>query len=216
MTNSRRRTTVHDLAALRVHPDGTRVQNSDANLAARRAKYAVRDARGNWIAHDAAGLGTVKQRRSVSQLDPEDSEEGAPEQELEPGQGGGGVVAEDLPGPSRKDKGKARAAADEEEEVELELDSRTVKRRRFNEDLDFLAPRGSSAAVMPAPEEQPSRAADEGASPLPVPSAVCSGFDISYKYIFICHSGLAEMSALLCELVLHCYGAAVRRYTPAP
>ena len=168
MTRTRRRTTVHDLAALRVHPDGTRVQNSDSNRSARRAKYAVRDVRGNWIAHDAGGLGTVKQRRSASQ--PDDDAEDVPERE-EADEG-----PEEAAAARRREKGKGRAQdSSEEEEIEVPLDSRTVKRRRFNEDMSFLTPRDSPVYATPAPDEHPFSEAHE-LNAMPVPSAVCTHF----------------------------------------
>lgn len=66
----RRQSTVHDLASLRLHPDGSRVQNLSraekegrpSAASTRLAKYTTRDAQGRWIAYDAGGLGTVKQR----------------------------------------------------------------------------------------------------------------------------------------------------------
>ena len=57
---------MHDLAALRLHQDGSRVQNSDSNLTSRRTKYSSRDARGNWFAKDAGGLGTIQRRRTIT------------------------------------------------------------------------------------------------------------------------------------------------------
>ncbi|KAL4081380.1 hypothetical protein V8B97DRAFT_17095 [Scleroderma yunnanense] len=62
----RRKSTTHDLATLRLHPDGSRVQQSSINTRQRTAKYTVIDARGNWIAQDAGGRCSVKKRRSVS------------------------------------------------------------------------------------------------------------------------------------------------------
>ena len=63
----RRRTTVHDVASLRVHPDGTRVQNtqakSDGSTTAprpHRGRNVVRDAKGNWIASDAGGSAFIR------------------------------------------------------------------------------------------------------------------------------------------------------------
>ncbi|EGO02131.1 hypothetical protein SERLA73DRAFT_71269 [Serpula lacrymans var. lacrymans S7.3] len=53
----RRKSTVHDLASLRLHPDGSRVQQSSSNTRIRTAKYTTQDNRGNWIARDAGGLG---------------------------------------------------------------------------------------------------------------------------------------------------------------
>ena len=87
----------------------------------------------------------------------------------------------EAPGPSWKDKGKGPAQDDSEEEVEVALDSRTVKRRRFNDDLSFLSPRDSSAHTDPAPEEQ---VLDDGHKTLPVPSGVCILTPSLYAYDF--------------------------------
>ncbi|KAL7282751.1 hypothetical protein ACG7TL_004226 [Trametes sanguinea] len=156
--NPRRRSTVHDLAALRLHRDGTRVLNSDSNRSSRRAKYAVRDARGNWIAHDAGGLGNVKQRRSASRPG-HDDEPYADERES----------ADEVPRTPSKDKGKGRA---HEDEVDEELNPRARKRRRFDEDLNYLAS-GSSPAIMPPADSDIHGLKDDEETPgaLPVPSS---------------------------------------------
>ena len=78
----RRRSTVHDLTSLRLHPDGSRVQISQGgsssgassqvakkttinrNKSLRLSKSTVQDAHGNWIARDAGGNGTVESRRN--------------------------------------------------------------------------------------------------------------------------------------------------------
>ena len=85
MSAIRRRSTVHDLASLRIHPDGSRVQNiasanitvdteeglnhhqrTTVNLTSRTRTTAVRDTRGNWIARDAGGCATVKQKPTIN------------------------------------------------------------------------------------------------------------------------------------------------------
>ncbi len=58
----RRQTTLFDLSSLRVHPDGTRVDQTDYNLRVKRHARAARDAHGNWMAHDAGGSVAVKRR----------------------------------------------------------------------------------------------------------------------------------------------------------
>ncbi|KLO14513.1 hypothetical protein SCHPADRAFT_850845 [Schizopora paradoxa] len=123
-SRTRRRTTVHDLASLRLHPDGSRVQNSQSlshdgtpgvssqtNL--RASKYIAQDARGNWIARDAGGADFVKRKYG------------------------------------KQDKGKGRATnldigeddgvVSDGDEVK---DSRAIKRRKFLHDYSFL---GSSS-----------------------------------------------------------------------
>ncbi|CDO77197.1 hypothetical protein BN946_scf184747.g10 [Trametes cinnabarina] len=158
--NTRRRSTVHDLAALRLHRDGTRVLNSDTNLSSRRAKYAVRDARGNWIAHDAGGLGNVKQRRSASQMNREDEADAdADERES----------ADDVPPTPSRDKGKGRAREDEGSGVDEVLNPRAKKRRRFDEDLNYLGT--VPAPVLATPADSENTGLPDGHATLPVPSS---------------------------------------------
>lgn len=139
---SRRRSTVHDLAALRLHPDGTRVQNSESNLRLRRAKYTARDGRGNWFARDAGGVGTVKTRRNPVRMS-----EGVQEAEVFDLTG-----ADRGEGPSTPQGTRERA--DEEQEKEFK-DGRAKKRRRFAEDLSFLesSPVPSTSAIPTATVE---------------------------------------------------------------
>ncbi|KAI8989867.1 hypothetical protein BD414DRAFT_414564 [Trametes punicea] len=156
--NPRRRSTVHDLAALRLHRDGTRVLNSDTNVASRRAKHAVRDARGNWIARDAGGLGSVKQRRSA----PHDGPDGVEEDE---------EALDDVSLPPENGKGKRRAREDKDSDAEDALNPRARKRRRFDKDLSYLASRSSSAARQPANSEGTPPQSVELPGELPVPSS---------------------------------------------
>ena len=58
MTNNRRRITVHDLTALSLHPTGSSARPHQTS--------AVRDVRGNWIARDAGGRGSVPKRKGVT------------------------------------------------------------------------------------------------------------------------------------------------------
>ncbi|KAI0774698.1 hypothetical protein BD413DRAFT_472319 [Trametes elegans] len=157
--NPLRRSTVHDLATLRLHRDGSRVLNSDTNLSSRRAKHAVRDARGNWLAHDAGGLGNVKQRRSASQPDRGDVSE--PEDD-----------ADEPPHSPSKNKGKGRARGDDESGNEHDLNPRARKRRRFDEDLGFLVP-GSSPALPPAADNEDAarHGSEQLPGALPIPSS---------------------------------------------
>ena len=162
--NPRRRSTVHDLAALRLHRDGTRVPNVDAtDRPSRRAKYAVRDARGNWIAQDAGGLGNVKQRRSASHPDGDEELDGDEEDE---------AAADEVSPPPPRDKGKGKAREDEGSEGE-DLNPRARKRRRFDEDFSYLASRSSSALAQPTLNEDHSVLGEAKVpSALPVPSSV--------------------------------------------
>ncbi|PIL37614.1 hypothetical protein GSI_01308 [Ganoderma sinense ZZ0214-1] len=160
--NPRRRTTVHDLAALRLHRDGTRVANSDSNSSSRRAKYTIRDARGNWVAKDAGGLGTVKLRPAASQPEGEQDDDGG-ESELEVD---GELMKEEgvLPKPD-KGKGRARESGDEEE---IAVNTRAGKRRRFDEDFSYLDP---VTPHIPGGEDPHSHPAEADPGTFPVPSA---------------------------------------------
>ncbi|KAH9854888.1 hypothetical protein C2E23DRAFT_41963 [Lenzites betulinus] len=161
--NPRRRSTVHDLAALRLHRDGTRVLNSDTNRSSRRAKYATQDSRGNWIARDAGGLANVKQRRSASRPEEHDEVSGSGEDE---------EVAEDTASSPRMDKGKGRAREDEASEEEPELIPRARKRRRFDEDFSYLTSVSTPALAPPTEGENLDLPGDEVAGEtLPVPSS---------------------------------------------
>nr|VWP01992.1 Uncharacterized protein [Ganoderma boninense] len=166
--NPRRRTTVHDLAALRLHRDGTRVANSDSNSSSRRAKYTLRDARGNWVAKDAGGLGTVPLRPTVSQPpeDEQDDDGGGSELEVD------GQLAEEEGVFPKADKGKGRARESGDEEGEIAVDSRAGKRRRFDEDFSYLDPGAlPDLASAPSGEDPHSHPAEEDSGTFPVPSA---------------------------------------------
>ncbi|KAM5542391.1 hypothetical protein V8D89_003850 [Ganoderma adspersum] len=165
--NPRRRTTVHDLAALRVHRDGSRVANSDSNSSSRRAKYTTRDARGNWVAKDAGGLGTVKSRRSASQPEGEQDDDGGDsEPQVDEG------LAEEEGASLKADKGKGRARESGDEEEGIVVNGRAQKRRRFDEDFSYLSPR-APPALVPATsgEDAQPHPAEEDSGTFHVPSA---------------------------------------------
>ncbi len=164
--NTRRRTTVHDLAALRLHRDGTRVLNSDTNRSSRRAKYATHDSRGNWITQDAGGLANVKQRRGAPH--PENNDGHSEPEENEDAPDG------TQPSPSSS-KGKGRAREDEEAEDEPGRKPRARKRRRFDEDLSYLASVSTPALASPTDVENPDfRGGEQESEARPVPSSVGS------------------------------------------
>lgn len=200
--NGRRRSTVHDLAALRLHRDGTRVLNSDTNRSSRRAKYAVHDSRGNWVAQDAGGLANVKQRRAASRPD---DEAGAPEPEEDVD-----VLDETQHSPSSS-KGKSRAREDEDPEGEHGINPRARKRRRFDEDLSYLTSASTPALASPVDIEKPDvRGEEQEPGALPVPSSVRfapRSKNVADSSVL----GSTEMSALLREHVLHRHGTALRR-----
>ena len=172
--NTRRRTTVHDLAALRVHRDGSRVANSDSNSSSRRAKYAIRDARGNWVAKDAGGLGTIKQRRVASQPEGEQAEDDGDESEPDADEERMEQVEEGASQKMDKGKGRVRESGDEED---ITMNARAQKRRRFDEDFSYLNPNALPTLIphpIPRPEDEDPQAHPTGDDPgtFPVPSAV--------------------------------------------
>ncbi|KAF8338434.1 hypothetical protein F5887DRAFT_982809 [Amanita rubescens] len=123
---NRRLSTVYDYASLRLHRDGTRVQQSDNNYNLRkRRQFAVKDANGNWIATDAGGLGIVHGTRYIPQGTDEGREYGSlgnSEEQVE--------------------KGNERVLIENERKQKKALsrkDPRIVKRQRFNDEtLEFL------------------------------------------------------------------------------
>jgi hypothetical protein len=145
-----RRTTIHDLAALRVHPDGTRVLPPPiAALIPRKSHQTIKDVRGNWIAHDAGGVGGIKRnKKKVTDEDEGDREEIQFSDEERDGE---------ETGSRKKNKGKGK-----EKDTGVRSspkDPRTRKRRRFEHDLGFLEP-----SVTTTPAEVPES--------LPPPSSV--------------------------------------------
>jgi hypothetical protein len=148
MTN-RRLSTVYDYASLRLHRDGTRVQQSDNIYNPRKRKqFSVKDANGNWIATDAGGLGIVHRTRYIRQGTDEEREYGSFGNEEQVEKGNGRVLIEN----ERKQK-KARRK-----------DPRTVKRQLFNDEtLEFLDVLHASSSYSNQTQEPC----------LAVPSSVC-------------------------------------------
>ena len=143
--STRRLSTVHDLASLRLHPDGTRVQNNDKNLRIRASKYAARDSKGNWYARDAGGTGQVKQRFAKSRREDAEEEESSAAEEA-------------------NSKGKQRAGSESEDERNHE---KRRRRPRTKEDVTVTcdtarnlpktcctcsAPQVIALEVLPSPE----------------------------------------------------------------
>jgi hypothetical protein len=135
----RRRSTIHDLASLRLHPDGSRVQNphikedeleldaSQQNLSSRRAHYVGKDAKGNWIAKDAGGRGFVKEIKAGSKRK---SNANSSDEEIQ------------LDSERRIDDPEGEAEQEGKKELK---DARAKKRRMFYEDYSFLEDAGSTA-----------------------------------------------------------------------
>lgn len=114
MTSNGRRSTVYDVAALRIHPDGTR---AGASRREEQTKQ-IKDVRGNVLALDAAGKMHVPRRPRLSNPREEDEE--------------GETAVLESPGPSGKRKN-----------VTPVKDYRAMKRRRFTEtEFDFLSSPG--------------------------------------------------------------------------
>ncbi|KAM6501861.1 hypothetical protein JOM56_001838 [Amanita muscaria] len=141
-----RRSTVYDFSDLRLHRDGTRIQQTDKNYeASSRRKFSVRDAHGKWRAKDAAGLGTVARMRCANLGSDTAKEHGFSEQ-----------------GETRQLHTKrGRIRLEEKRRGVQPLEHRTVKRWRFEESLDFLDG---------TPNEVPATSIEDREN-LPVPSS---------------------------------------------
>lgn len=109
----RRLNTVWDLSSLRLHPDGSRVEQSSRNSRPRTSRTSVQDSRGNWFARDAGGLGVIRRYRKARQ-------------ELEDGEC---INLDDGGSEPSGSKGKAKR----------KRDGRAEKRRKFVHDFSFLA-----------------------------------------------------------------------------
>ncbi|KAL5487521.1 hypothetical protein ACEPAI_5629 [Sanghuangporus weigelae] len=139
--NIRRRSTVHDLATLRLHPDGSRVQSGKASeskirvsrrssQARRRACNIGRDVHGNRIALDAGGTSRIKERRSAVTSSFEDTEgEDSGKAEIKAHQETDTIAGRSSEG------GENAGASDGAETVKGQ---RAKKRKKFYEDFSFL------------------------------------------------------------------------------
>ena len=124
-TSSHRLSTVYDYTSLRIHPDGSRVNQSSHNLRPRIARGAVRDSRGNWIARDAGGLATVKKYTSVRDEASDEESFDFGDVEVQKSNNGPGSQG-------NKRKGKAPH--------QRERNGRSAaKRQKFMNDFEFLA-----------------------------------------------------------------------------
>lgn len=126
--SQKRFTTVHDRAALRVHPDGARVT-------ARESRYATEDVQGNRIAVNAGGVGSVRKRGRAASSD--DGTEPLEEFDIE---------TDDCRQPESHHISTDSPAGEVEGEAERESerrkrrkkDERTTKRTQFYQDFDFI------------------------------------------------------------------------------
>ncbi|KAI0295000.1 hypothetical protein BC826DRAFT_1104466 [Russula brevipes] len=119
MSPARRRNTVHDFSTLRLHPDGTRVSITSptrTGLYRSRTRNTGYDTRGNRVALDAAGIGTIPKRTVMCEDD----------------------NGEDIPvGPGVSD--------DEVQSGSKPRVPRRRKRRRLDTDVEFLGDPGTDA-----------------------------------------------------------------------
>jgi len=138
--SQRRVTTVHDRAALRVHPDGTRVTT-------RESRYASRDLQGNRTAVNAGGTGKVKKRKRETLSD--DGSE--PQEEFD-------IETDEYQPPEGQPSSTDSCAGEVENESEGEdrrhkrqkKDPRAIKRARFYQDFDFIRGGKHGAEATPA------------------------------------------------------------------
>jgi len=121
--SQKRFTTVHDRAALRVRPDGTRV-------APRESRNVIGDLRGNRIANNAGGTGHVKKRKWAVISD-EESEQFETETDEYQSSETQSTSTDPLAG-----------EVESEEEVNKpkrqKKDPRMIKRARFHQNFDFV------------------------------------------------------------------------------
>ncbi|KAI6135217.1 hypothetical protein EV401DRAFT_2063510 [Pisolithus croceorrhizus] len=144
----RRRSTTHDLATLRLHPDGSRVQQTSVTARPRTSKYTVVDSRGNRFARDAGGASLVKKRRKVDvvtdgreretiRLSPEGDEDDAAMFVLRRRR----RAKSKGEGKRDADEGESQGDGNEDKETDHEqLDTRTKRRLSFLQDFSFLDP----------------------------------------------------------------------------
>lgn len=162
--SSQRRSTVYDLASLRLHPDGSRVQQSSRNLRPQTSRQTTRDSRGNWIARDAAGSGTIQKRRRAAASSEDGELDGSGEE----------IDANAM----RKDKGKQKEENTESDGHEDNSEAskprggnRAAKRLKFSHDLGFLETPVETPAKHSVPEHLSPHPKPSTLS-LPLPSSV--------------------------------------------
>ena len=140
----RRKSTTHDLATLRLHPDGSRVQQSSINRRSRNARLTVPDIRGNWIAQDAGGSATVSKTitraAGAGEQAEEDEDKDKETFNIHHLSGDDDLGDEDLTVRTTNVKGKQKATESDSDGERTGKNSRARKRRSFTEDLSFLAP----------------------------------------------------------------------------
>lgn len=140
----RRRSTIYDAAALRLHPNGVRVNDvvetpllSKATVTTKTpaSVHERKNSKGNWIATDAGGDGRVAKRRKVKKGHSQDAI-------------AGDLIAE---GQDEGDTAETRGQ-DEEIPTRLYKDARANRRVAFENDFTFLA----APTTVPEGSLQPS------------------------------------------------------------
>ncbi|KAF9453403.1 hypothetical protein P691DRAFT_771564 [Macrolepiota fuliginosa MF-IS2] len=129
-----RRNTVYDLTSLRLHPDGSRVQQAETkNLALGKREDVVYHPRRGWFAGDAggkvvtAGTAVLKRKRAVSCGDDDDDGGGSGDD------GGDSTVDEFNATVEVESRGRTL-----ERKPHKSKSARAKKRRRFKEDDSFI------------------------------------------------------------------------------
>jgi hypothetical protein len=182
-STARRRSTVHDFSSLRLHPDGSRVAiHSPARVDLRdsRIRNTGRDARGNRVARDAAGLGAVPKRIVMRKDDDDDNDDNDDND------------GEDIEIRKTKPRMPLRR-----------------KRRRIDEDVEFLGDSRNSARCTADAAIVKSEESMNWPVPSSV-RYPADFFFFYIRLPYHSYIGLAEMRALLCEPVLCSARSAVR------
>lgn len=169
-----RLSTVYDLGSLRLHPDGTRVAQSSKNLRTKKSTSTVRDARGNWIAKDAAGSTKV-----AKYVHKKGEESGGEEFDFSAVDD----KAEDDEDYELSPPGKRQRKRN----PKTSKDSRGSKRRKFIHDIEFL-----DAITASATED----------TSIPLPSSVSTVIYHSHIAYSIISIGSSEMYTSFYEHVL--------------
>lgn len=179
----RRHGTVHDLAGLRLHPDGSRIQPSSSAAGSgqnvvpsiRQGPYMTQDVHGNWIATDAAGVRKIRKKKTVpyvSELDAHDHEEN----KRKIAEGG---LMEEI----GFAQGSSRRMADDDEDggevisdAAGNMDPRRQRRIQFERDFSYLNFGSNSQTSMSRSHspnaENSGSVAEQGPIQLPLPSSV--------------------------------------------
>lgn len=180
----RRYTTVHDKAALRLHPDGTR-----ASSHSKRTAQITNDTRGNVIAADSCGPARAKQRRRRQAVNKDDLDTEAFDLDAIHSHDGSDEEQEEAQETNKsKGKGKARAGSsqyndnDEDPPNKKRRYSKAARRRDFENDYSFLNPPVSS--FLRGRSSLDTREGDVDLTANMVPSPVslsCTSYSVLFK-----------------------------------